>query len=119
MEVWIPVILALIGGGGIGAILKTKADNRKTVAEADKVEAEAQVTLGGGWQVMWEAQRKELNELRERVAIVERQEAECREKLARQEGKDASPEAVERLVVAMIDKRLAHAKTRKDDHVPD
>jgi len=76
------VIIAIVGGlfgaGGIAAILKTRADNKKT-------EAEAEITLTGGWQVLYQESRKEVNELRERVALVEKKEEECQLRLGKLE----------------------------------
>lgn len=80
------VIIAIVGGlfgaGGIAAILKTRADNKKT-------EADAEITLTGGWQVLYETTRKEMrdeiNALRERLAVVEKNEQECQRRLSRLE----------------------------------
>lgn len=117
------VVVALIGaalGGGIVGIVQARAQNRRTTAEAVKVGAEAEVTLGGGWQVLWQSARDdaaaaraesaqgriETNELRERLAIVEQREQECRDTLARIEH-HISPENVEKNVVSLIDREIA------------
>lgn len=88
----------LMGAGGLAAVLKTRSDNRKTVAEAE-------VTLGGGWELMWKSQRDENNELRERVAIIEASEKECHARLARLESKGDVD--IESTVVGLIDKEIA------------
>lgn len=41
-EFWGSVVIALIGGGGVGGLLGAWASRRKTVAEAEKAAAEAQ-----------------------------------------------------------------------------
>jgi hypothetical protein len=99
------VIIAIVGGlfgaGGIAAILKTRSDNKKT-------EAEAEITLTGGWQILYETTRKEVNELRERLAIVEANERECKARLARlemvEDGFDVEKK-VAYLIQAEIEKR--------------
>lgn len=117
------VVVALIGalfGGGVVGIVQARAQNRRTTAEAVKVGAEAEVTLGGGWQVLWQSARDdavaaraeaaqgrtEMNELRERLAIVEKREEECRDTLARIEH-HIRPENVEKNVVSLIDREIA------------
>jgi hypothetical protein len=96
------VIIAIVGGlfgaGGIASILKTRSDNKKT-------EADAELTLTGGWQILYETSRAEVNELRERVAIVEKQEHECQLRLAKLER--VSGLDVEKTVQSMIEKRIS------------
>lgn len=98
MELVIVIIGALFGAGGIAAILKTRSDNRKTEAEAD-------VTLGGGWQVLWNTARVEINELRERLAVVEGNEAICRARLASLEAKSGG-DNIEKALQALIDAEI-------------
>jgi hypothetical protein len=101
MEVIVVLIGALFGAGGIAAILKTRSDNKKTSAEAE-------VTLGGGWQSLWETARIEINELRERLAILEHEEATCKARLALLEAKHnvlSVEDAVAKMVEAEIIKR--------------
>jgi hypothetical protein len=78
----IAIIGALFGAGGIATILKTKSDNKKT-------EADAEITLTGGWKLLYETSRvesrQEINELRERLAIVEKDHGECKARLAKLE----------------------------------
>lgn len=89
------VIIAIVGGlfgaGGIAAILKTRSDNKKT-------DAETELTLTGGWKVLYETSRAEINELRERLAIVERNEQDCKARLAKLEHPTISGDAEKRLV---------------------
>lgn len=119
------VVVALIGAGGIGALLGVRATNRKVNAEALKTTAEAEVTLGGGWQQLYQAARDdavasraeshqtrvEINELRERLAVVERHDAECSERLAKLES-HAAPEALERKVVTLLDDAIERREQR-------
>lgn len=95
------VIIAIVGGlfgaGGIAAILKTRSDNKKT-------EAEAEITLTGGWKVLYDTSRTEINELRERLAIVEKNEHECKARLARLEGLDTV--TAEQKVLTMIQNEI-------------
>lgn len=96
----IAVVGSLLGAGGLAAILKTRAENKKT-------EADAEVTLTGGWKVLWETSRSEVNELRERLAIVEKKEQECNARLAKLET-GSSPEIekrVQELIKTEIEKR--------------
>lgn len=106
-----PTIIAIVGGlfgaGGIASILKTRADNKKTSADAE-------ITLTGGWQVLYETSRAEVNELRERVALVERNEHECQQRLAKLER--VSGLDVEKTVQSMIESRIKELETKE---VPD
>lgn len=89
------VIIAIVGGlfgaGGIAAILKTRSDNKKT-------DAETELTLTGGWKILYETSRAEINELRERLAIVERNEQDCKARLAKLEHPTIAGDAEKRLV---------------------
>lgn len=87
----------LFGAGGIAAILKTRADNKKT-------EADAELTLTGGWRVLYETSRAEVNELRERVALVEENEKKCQTRLAKLER--VSGLDVEKTVQTLIEKEI-------------
>ncbi len=106
------VIIAIVGGlfgaGGIAAILKTRADNKKT-------EADAEITLTGGWKVLYETQRAEsrmeINELRERLAIVEKTEHECQLRLAKLER--VSGLDVEKTVQNLIEKHVEKLEVGK------
>lgn len=98
------VIIAIVGGlfgaGGIAAILKTRADNKQT-------EANAEMTLTGGWQVLYQQSRQENNELRERIALLEKSDQDCKTRLARLEaggGIDIEKKVVT-LIQAEIEKR--------------
>lgn len=95
------VIIAIVGGlfgaGGIAAILKARADSKKTAAEAE-------ITLTGGWKILYEASRSEVAELRERVAIVEHKEEECQTRLAKLE--KVSGLDVEKTVAALIEREI-------------
>lgn len=71
------LIGAVLGASGLGAILQARALNRRTTAQANSIDADAQVTLGGGWQVLVGEQRVELNEMRERIAVVEQRAVAC------------------------------------------
>ncbi len=99
--VLIAIVGGLFGAGGIAAILKTRADNKKT-------EADAEITLTGGWQVLYETTRKELREeintLRERLAIVEKNEKECQLRLAKLER--VSGLDVEKTVQNLLEKEI-------------
>lgn len=88
---------ALLGAGGLAALLQAKALNKKTTAEAD-------VTLGSGWKLLWESVKADNNELRERVAVVEAAEEQCRERLNKIEGVDTPH--MERAVAALIQKEI-------------
>jgi hypothetical protein len=106
------VVVATVGalfGGGIVGIVQARAQNRRTTAEAE-------VTLGGGWQILVSELRAEMNEMRERVAVAEKRasdsetrEAECQDRLAKVEQKQehVSEEHVERVVVGVIEAELA------------
>jgi hypothetical protein len=106
---WVPVAIgALLGAGGLGALLKSRA-------ESVKIHADAEVTLGGGWQILVGELRVEVNELRERVAVEERRadasevrEALCQDRLADIERRTehVSEEHVERVVASVIDTEL-------------
>jgi hypothetical protein len=69
-----------------------------------KLSAEADVTLGGGWQVLWQSSKTEINELRERLAIVEKAETDCRDRLNKIEGVDTPH--MERSVRDLIEKEI-------------
>ncbi len=100
------IVGALLGAGGLTALLQARATNARTRAQAHQSDADADVTLGGGWHLMWESLRADNNELRERMAVVETREAECQSRLAQLESGHSSPAAVERMVVAMIDEEI-------------
>lgn len=102
----IAVAGVLLGAGGVTALIQARAVNQRTVAQAHRADADAQVTLGSGWQRLVETQRTELNEIRERIAVIERQEEECRTELALLKAGASSPAAVERLVVSLIDQEI-------------
>lgn len=95
------IIIAIVGGlfgaGGIAAIYKTKADNKKT-------EADAEITLTGGWKILYDTSREEVNELRERVAVVESREKECNARLSRLES--AGGADIEKTVVGLIGREI-------------
>lgn len=96
---------ALLGAGGITALLKARSENRK-------VDAQAEVTLGGGWHELWKSARSELNELRERLAIVEEKERVCQARLLEIETHARQSIAeVERKVLTLLDKRIATQET--------
>lgn len=78
----VTLIVAILGAGGLGALLQTKYINKRTSAQAAKLQAEAEVGLGQGWRLLLAEQRKETNELRERVALLERSEEQCKQELA-------------------------------------
>lgn len=106
----LPLILgaigAIIGAGGIGALLQSRSLNRRTNAEATKMGVDAEVTLGSGWQELWQSARSEINEVRERLAVVENREAECRARLAQLES-HSSPASIERVVASMLATEIA------------
>jgi hypothetical protein len=120
---WIvAAVVALVGAGGVGALLGVRATNRRTNAEAVKTNVEAEVTLGGGWQALWqsaradaEMYRKEVNELRERLVLVEQHDSECQERLAKLEA-HAAPEAIERKVVSLLDSAIERREERGHGH---
>lgn len=95
------VIIAIVGGlfgaGGIAAILKTRADNKVT-------EANAEMTLTGGWQLLYQESRKEVNELRERIVLLEKREEECQMRLTKLER--VSGLDVEKTVSALIEREI-------------
>jgi len=97
------IIMAIVGGifgaGGVAAILKTRSDNMKT-------EAETEITLTGGWKLLYESTRAEVNELRERLAIVEKNEQECKARLARLESSDIDEIEVEKKLSYMIQEAI-------------
>lgn len=97
---------ALLGTGGLTAFIQARAVNRRTDAETRKTDVDADVALGDGWQVLWASARSDLNEMRERLALIEGREAECRDRLAALE-RDAHPAAVEQLVMSLIDQEIA------------
>lgn len=105
LTVLVPVLGVLLGAGGLAALLQAKTMNRKLSAEAD-------VTLGGGWQVLWQASRTEINELRERLALVEKAEYDCRERLNKIEGIDTPH--MERAVTALIEKEITRIGGQSD-----
>lgn len=103
------IVGALCGAGGLSAWLQAKAINRRTLAQAHSIDADAEVTLGDGWLRLVEQQRVELNEMRERLVLVEEREAECKARLARLEtlgavGKEAETH-LSRLVREELDRR--------------
>lgn len=107
----VAVIAALISAlfsGGIVAIYTARAQNRQTNAETRKTDVEAEVSLGGGWAQMFETQRRDNNELRERLAIVEHREVECRDRLAaiEQATEHVSQRHVEKVVADLIDQKI-------------
>lgn len=93
----VTIIGFLFGAGGIAAILKTRAENKKT-------EAEAELTLTGGWQILYETSRKEVNELRERIVLIEKREEECQTRLAKLER--VSGLDVEKTVQTLIEREV-------------
>jgi hypothetical protein len=113
VEQIVPIVVALLAGGGLVGLLNYRASRRRTEADAKAVEATAEVTLGGGWQQMWESSRKEVNELRERVAILEDKEHRCLERLAMLEDKHASRTDVEKIVASLLDKEIV----KREEHV--
>lgn len=90
------VVGALLGAGGLAALVQARSLNRKHVAEAD-------VTLGGGWQTLYLTMREDLSKVRERLAVVEANEEACQRRLAQLE---IDPKKVERTVQALIRKEL-------------
>jgi hypothetical protein len=105
------LVSALFTGGLVG-ILQSRAQNRRTTAEAEKVAAEAEVTISGAWQLLYTEQRKEINELRERLVIVEKSEEACQRRLAQLES-HATPEKIEAKVSSLIDAKIAaHVEER-------
>lgn len=104
------IVIAIVGGlfgaGGIAAIWKTKAENKKT-------EADAEITLTGGWQVLYETSRKEVNELRERVVVLEKREEECQRRLTKLER--VSGFDVEKTVQVLIEKQIKKLEGGSDE----
>lgn len=96
------VIIAIVGGlfgaGGIAAILKTRSDNKKT-------DAETELTLTGGWKVLYETSRAEINELRERLALVEKSDQDCKARLAKLENPGNSVD-VEKKLITLINNEI-------------
>lgn len=88
---------AVLGAGGLAALVQARSLNKKTSAEAD-------VTLGGGWQSLYITMREDLSKVRERLAVVEHNEEVCQKKLAALEHLD--PVKTERLVKQLIDREL-------------
>ena len=109
MELAIAIVGSLFGAGGIAAILKTRSDNKKT-------EADAEVTLTGGWKVLFETSRAEVNELRERLAIVEKSDQDCKRRLAKLEQHEVIN--VERRVSALIEAEIAKREGKDDEGQP-
>lgn len=109
------VIVAVLGAGGLGALLQARSLGRRTTAEAAKADAEAQVTLGDGWATLYAAQQSQITNLAERVKVVEHRaqtaedrEAECLRRLDEFEGRARSSlAAVETKVLALLDKEIA------------
>lgn len=116
------VLSALLGAGGIGALLHARSINKRTNAEANKVNVEAEVTLGGGWLALYTAQQEELNAMRERLVLVEQRamKAEEREQhcLRRLEELESharvSLATVERKVMQLLDEELAKRGVSSD-----
>lgn len=104
MELAIVIIGALFGTGGIVAMYKARSDIKKINADSKKIEAEADVTLGGGWKILWETSRLEVNELRERLVIVEKSEENCKARLAKLENL-ANPD-FEKKVAKLIEEEI-------------
>lgn len=105
------VIAAILGAGGVGSFLGAKAQNRRTLAQARHFDAQASVDIGSTWQLMWETQHKDNNELRDRVAKVEARAEQCEkreqdylDRIARLEagGRDA-----EEMTVQLIRREIA------------
>lgn len=88
---------ALLGAGGLTALLQARSLSRKNSAEAE-------VSLGGGWQALYLTMREDLSKVRERLAVVEAAEATCQERLARLER--GRPAQTERIVKRLIDTEL-------------
>lgn len=88
----------VLGAGGISALLRARSQNRKTNAQAE-------VTLGEGWQAFVEALRKDNNELRERVRVIEEKEEQCQRRLAVLESGEHSRVA-EKKVTELVEQRL-------------
>lgn len=99
------VLSALVSGGLVG-IVQTRAQNRRTIAEAVKANAEAEVTLGGGWRILWETAHKDLSEMRERLAVVEANESRCQERLAALE-RETGGDVVGTKAAALVDAAIA------------
>lgn len=102
----VAALLSALLSGGLVAILSVRAQNRRTFAEAVKTNAEAEVTLGGGWRILWETAHKDLSEVRERLALVEANEARCQERLAVLE-RDMGADALGKKAAALVDAAIA------------
>lgn len=114
MATYIALIVAVLGAGGAGALIQTRAMNRRTNAEAHKVDAETEVTLGAGWAALYAAQQGEIAGMRERVALVEHRaqaaedrEAECLRRLDEiEDHARSSLVEVEAKVLALLDQEI-------------
>lgn len=103
----VAIVGALLGAGGITALFQIRALNRKLDAQATQLEAEASVSLGGGWAQMWATQHQDNNELRERLVVVEQAEAECRIRLAELErGQRKTVVEIEARVMKLLDEEI-------------
>lgn len=91
----------LLGAGGFAALAQARSVNRRTNAEARGVDATAEVTLGEGWRELVTQQRIEINELRERLALLEERDARCQARLALLESGE-TPAALERRVADLV-----------------
>lgn len=82
IEAVVAVILAAIGGSGIGSFITLKAQNKKTFAEASKLEAEMDsVTIGSLIETI-KALRGELDALKDEVKTLRSEKQDCSSKIA-------------------------------------
>lgn len=69
-EFWGSVVVALIGGGGVGGLLGAWASRRKTVAEAEKAAAEAQKAVAEADRISIEADKLAADAARQAADIL-------------------------------------------------
>lgn len=69
-EFWGSVVIALIGGGGVGGLLGAWASRRKTVAEAEKAAAEAQKAAAEADRISIEADKLAADAARQAADIL-------------------------------------------------
>lgn len=64
---WMELMVGVLGGGGLGALVTGWFDRRRVAAESRQTDAEAEVTLSGGYGELVAELRAERKELREQI----------------------------------------------------
>lgn len=67
---WEPLVIALLGGGGLGAIITALVNSRKVKAEAMVLRTQGDMTLAEAWQGYAQEQAERANRFEREVQAV-------------------------------------------------